>query len=68
MTGRLDSMQAVVLDAKLDIFEEELALRQTVADRYQTLIGDVVDVPRLAAGYIKLRTLPNCQKPAIGIT
>ena len=24
MTGRLDSMQAVVLDAKLDIFQEEL--------------------------------------------
>ena len=50
MTGRLDSMQAVVLDAKLDIFEEELALRQAVADRYQALIGDVVDAPRLAAG------------------
>jgi len=50
MTGRLDSMQAVVLDAKLDIFEEELALRQAVADRYQTLIGDVIDTPRLAAG------------------
>ena len=50
MTGRLDSMQAVVLDAKLDIFEEELVLRQAVADRYQTLIGDVVDAPRLAAG------------------
>jgi len=50
MTGRLDSMQAVVLDAKLDIFEEELVLRQAVADRYQTLIGDVIDTPRLAAG------------------
>ena len=50
MTGRLDSMQAVVLDAKLDIFEEEMSLRQTVADRYQTLIGDVVEAPRLATG------------------
>jgi len=50
MTGRLDSMQAVVLDAKLDIFEEELTLRQAVADRYHALIGDVVDAPRLAAG------------------
>lgn len=50
MTGRLDSMQAVVLDAKLDIFEEELALRQAVADRYQTLIGDIVEAPRLAVG------------------
>ena len=50
MTGRLDSMQAVVLDAKLDIFEEELALRQAVASTYQNLIGDIVDAPRLAAG------------------
>lgn len=50
MTGRLDSMQAVVLDAKLDIFDEELGLRQTVADRYQKLIGDIVDVPYLADG------------------
>jgi dTDP-4-amino-4,6-dideoxygalactose transaminase len=50
MTGRLDSMQAVVLDAKLDIFDEELALRQAVAERYQKLIDDIVDAPRLAAG------------------
>ena len=50
MTGRLDSMQAVVLDAKLDIFEEELTLRQAVADRYQKLIGNIVDAPRLANG------------------
>ena len=50
MTGRLDSMQAVVLDAKLDIFEEELDLRQAVTDRYHKLIGDIVDAPRLADG------------------
>ena len=50
MTGRLDSMQAVVLNAKLDIFEEELVLRQGVADRYQRLIGDIVDAPQLQAG------------------
>ena len=50
MTGRLDSMQAVVLNAKLDIFEEELVLRQGVADRYQQLIGDIVDTPQLQVG------------------
>jgi dTDP-4-amino-4,6-dideoxygalactose transaminase len=50
MTGRLDSMQAVVLNAKLDIFEEELLLRQGVADRYQKLIGDIVDTPQLQVG------------------
>ncbi len=50
MTGRLDTMQAVVLDAKLDIFDEELALRQQVADRYQDKIGNVVETPSLAVG------------------
>ena len=49
MTGRLDSIQSVVLDAKLDIFEDELALRQSAADRYHKLIGDIVETPRLAA-------------------
>jgi dTDP-4-amino-4,6-dideoxygalactose transaminase len=43
-------MQAVVLDAKLDIFAEELALRQQVADRYQDRIGNSVETPRLAGG------------------
>ena len=50
MTGRLDTMQAVVLDAKLDIFAEELALRQQVADRYQDKIGNIVETPSLAVG------------------
>ena len=50
MTGRLDSMQAVVLDAKLDIFAEELALRQDAADRYAALLDSVVDVPVLFDG------------------
>ncbi len=50
MTGRLDSMQAVVLDAKLDIFEDELLLRQLVADRYNALLDDIVDTPTLAVG------------------
>ena len=50
MTGRLDSMQAVVLDAKLDIFQEELVLRQGVANQYQKLIGDIVGAPQLQIG------------------
>jgi dTDP-4-amino-4,6-dideoxygalactose transaminase len=50
MTGRLDTMQAVILDAKLDIFDDELTLRQTVAERYHTLLGDMVGTPQLASG------------------
>lgn len=34
LNGRLDSLQAAVVLAKLDIFDEEIALRQRVAERY----------------------------------
>ena len=50
MTGRLDSIQAVVLDAKLDIFEDELRLRQEVVDRYDRLLKNIVDTPQLESG------------------
>ena len=50
MTGRLDTMQAVVLDAKLDIFADELTARQTVADRYASMLGNLLEVPSLSAG------------------
>ena len=50
MTARLDAMQAVILDAKLDIFDEELVMRQQVADRYAARLADIVGVPVLADG------------------
>ena len=40
ITGRLDAMQAAVLEVKLDIFEDELAARQRVAARYAAQIAD----------------------------
>ena len=49
MTARLDAMQAVILDAKLDIFDEELTMRQQVADRYADRLGHLVEAPQLAA-------------------
>ena len=50
MTARLDTLQAAVLDAKMDIFDDELALRQQVADRYATLLDGIVETPRLGDG------------------
>ena len=50
MTGRLDTMQAVVLDAKLDIFADELDARQAVADRYASILGNLVETSSLSAG------------------
>ena len=45
LTGRLDTMQAAVLIEKLKIFEDEIAARDKVADRYARGLGNVVGVP-----------------------
>ena len=49
MTARLDAMQAVILDAKLDIFEEELTMRQQVANQYADRLAHLAEVPQLAS-------------------
>ena len=49
MTARLDTMQAAILDAKLDIFEDEVTRRQQVAGRYMAMLSNLVETPRLAA-------------------
>ena len=40
INGRLDTIQAAVLLAKLDIFEGEVVSRQRAAARYETLLAD----------------------------
>lgn len=53
ITGRLDTMQATVLMAKMDIFDEEVALRQQVAARYASLLAGVpgLTLPSIPAGH-----------------
>ena len=50
LTGRLDTMQAAILLEKLKIFDDEIAARNVVAERYARGLGNVVSVPRLASG------------------
>src|SRR5581483_4116345 len=50
LTGRLDTMQAAILIEKLKIFEDEIDLRNKIADRYARGLGNLVTVPRLASG------------------
>ncbi|PMR75093.1 DegT/DnrJ/EryC1/StrS family aminotransferase [Billgrantia endophytica] len=52
MNSRLDTLQAAVLLAKLDIFDDELMQRQQVAERYDRLLQDVgtTSTPRIADG------------------
>jgi dTDP-4-amino-4,6-dideoxygalactose transaminase len=51
LTGRLDTIQAAVLIEKLKIFDEEIAARNKLAERYAQGLGNVVTVPRLASGH-----------------
>ena len=50
LTGRLDTLQAAILLEKLKIFEDEIAARNKVAQRYAQGLGNVVTVPYLASG------------------
>jgi dTDP-4-amino-4,6-dideoxygalactose transaminase len=50
LTARIDTMQAAILIEKLRIFEDEIAARNRVAERYAQSLANVVTVPRLAEG------------------
>jgi UDP-2-acetamido-2-deoxy-ribo-hexuluronate aminotransferase len=47
VNGRLDTLQAAVLLAKLEVFDEELAARDAAAQRYTELLGDAVQTPQV---------------------
>ena len=53
INGRLDTIQAAILLAKFEIFEEEIDLRQSVAQRYSRLLYDIhtLTLPRIPEGY-----------------
>lgn len=50
INGRMDTMQAAILLEKLSIFEDEIAARQRVADRYNDALADIAQTPVVAAG------------------
>lgn len=53
INGRMDTLQAAIVLAKLTIFPEEVELRQKVAERYGRLLDGVsgLTVPRVPAGF-----------------
>jgi dTDP-4-amino-4,6-dideoxygalactose transaminase len=51
LNSRLDSIQAAILSEKLAIFEEELNLRQVVADRYTNALHNLLTTPYVKDGY-----------------
>jgi dTDP-4-amino-4,6-dideoxygalactose transaminase len=52
INGRMDSLQAAVLLAKMEIFPEEIDLRQEVAARYDRLLAGAVKTPRVLPGNV----------------
>jgi len=48
LNGRLDTLQAAVLLAKLDIFDQELTARQRVARNYSEALKSLVETPWVA--------------------
>jgi dTDP-4-amino-4,6-dideoxygalactose transaminase len=50
MNGRLDTLQAAILKEKLAIFPDEIIARQSVADRYNEGLKDVVKTPFVLEG------------------
>lgn len=47
LNGRMDTMQAAILLEKLKIFPEEIALRQSVASRYNELLKGIAQTPTI---------------------
>ncbi len=45
INGRFDTIQAAILLQKLTVFEDEIAARQQVAERYTEALRDVVQTP-----------------------
>ena len=50
INGRLDTLQAAILLAKLPIFDRELAARSEAADAYTAALQHAVQTPRLLPG------------------
>ena len=50
LNSRLDTIQAAILLAKLEVFSEEIEMRQRVADAYAAGLGNAVKLPHVITG------------------
>ena len=57
MNSRLDTLRAAILLPKLEIFEDEMQLRNKVAKRYSELLNDagITTTPYIEEHNIKVR-------------
>jgi len=52
LNSRLDTIQAAVLLAKLDVLEQEIVTRQAVAKRYDEAFGGRIQIPAVMPGSV----------------
>jgi dTDP-4-amino-4,6-dideoxygalactose transaminase len=64
LTARLDTIQAAVLIEKLKIFPDEIAARESAAQRYSDALADVAIVPRVPQGYTSVWAQYTIRLPA----
>jgi dTDP-4-amino-4,6-dideoxygalactose transaminase len=57
MNARMDTIQAAVLLKKLEIFADEIAARNVVADRYAAGLSDLVSTPKVIDGGVSVWAL-----------
>lgn len=50
INGRLDTIQAAILNVKLSFFDEEVKKREAIGKRYSELLSDVVKTPMILEG------------------
>jgi UDP-2-acetamido-2-deoxy-ribo-hexuluronate aminotransferase len=50
LNSRLDTLQAAILLEKLAIFEDEIARRDAIANRYSEALAEIAVVPRVLSG------------------
>ena len=51
LNSRLDTLQAAILSVKLSVYGAEIEARDRVAERYTARLTNLVETPRLPAGY-----------------
>ena len=68
LTARLDTMQAAILIEKLKIFDDEIAARNVVAQRYFDALHNIVVAPRVKDGNVSVWAQYTIRLPKGGPT
>jgi len=63
LNARMDTLQAAVLLQKLSIFEDEIAARNRVADRYAEHLGGIVATPAVIDGGVSVWAQYTIESP-----